>query len=286
MQRGLDSSCLQSWHTVVLICFVLSRCCSVSAEITCRSCRSPAQVRHQGSLSLPHSHLQSEAIVQREIMENSSGHSAAEMNSLETKQFPEGLQVSRGDIRLSGNSSTVSNLNISATGMTMEKEHVVNVKYGQKLSKLHRKVEGTDGTSSGHEPKGLNTSLRLLKEGVQEEHLGRWKRSNSASTGPSEGQVKLIKPQPGAEDRTSSLDQRAANFLPDGRRVADRPRTSPVIFLTEELKLTTSTFSLTGDSAHNQAVVHWSGQNSSVILILTKLYDYNLGSVTESSLWR
>ncbi|KAM6956470.1 VPS10 domain-containing receptor SorCS3 [Aplochiton taeniatus] len=33
-------------------------------------------------------------------------------------------------------------------------------------------------------------------------------------------------------------------------------------------------------------MVHWSGHNSSVILILTKLYDFNLGAVTESSLWR
>ncbi|KAG9341874.1 hypothetical protein JZ751_018598, partial [Albula glossodonta] len=33
----------------------------------------------------------------------------------------------------------------------------------------------------------------------------------------------------------------------------------------EELKLTSSTFALTGDSAHNQAMVHWSGQNSSII---------------------
>lgn len=32
----------------------------------------------------------------------------------------------------------------------------------------------------------------------------------------------------------------------------------------DELKLTSSTFALTGDSAHNQAMVHWSGQNSSV----------------------
>lgn len=32
----------------------------------------------------------------------------------------------------------------------------------------------------------------------------------------------------------------------------------------EEPKLTSSTFSLTGDSAHNHAVVYWSGQNSSV----------------------
>lgn len=32
----------------------------------------------------------------------------------------------------------------------------------------------------------------------------------------------------------------------------------------EEFQLTSSTFALTGDTAHNQAMVHWSGQNSSV----------------------
>ncbi|XP_051559211.1 VPS10 domain-containing receptor SorCS3 [Myxocyprinus asiaticus] len=55
---------------------------------------------------------------------------------------------------------------------------------------------------------------------------------------------------------------------------------------TDEPKLVSSTFALAGDSAHNHAVVYWSGKNSSVILILTKLYDFHLGSVTESTLWR
>ncbi|XP_056891309.1 VPS10 domain-containing receptor SorCS1 isoform X1 [Takifugu flavidus] len=54
----------------------------------------------------------------------------------------------------------------------------------------------------------------------------------------------------------------------------------------DEPKLNSSTFALTGDSSHNQAMVLWSGQNSSVILMLTKLFDFNLNSVTESSLWR
>ncbi|XP_056251849.1 VPS10 domain-containing receptor SorCS1-like isoform X1 [Seriola aureovittata] len=54
----------------------------------------------------------------------------------------------------------------------------------------------------------------------------------------------------------------------------------------EEFQLTSSTFALSGDTAHNQAMVHWSGQNSSVILMLTKYYDFNSGRVTESSLWR
>ncbi|KAJ0033447.1 hypothetical protein NQD34_000554 [Periophthalmus magnuspinnatus] len=40
----------------------------------------------------------------------------------------------------------------------------------------------------------------------------------------------------------------------------------------DELKLNSSTFALSGDSSHNQAMVHWSGQNSSVSLPLHSVH--------------
>uniref|UniRef100_A0A8C7Y9I6 Sortilin related VPS10 domain containing receptor 1 n=1 Tax=Oryzias sinensis TaxID=183150 RepID=A0A8C7Y9I6_9TELE len=45
----------------------------------------------------------------------------------------------------------------------------------------------------------------------------------------------------------------------------------------EEPKVNSSTFALTGDSSHNQAMVHWSGQNSSVSSL-----QWDLSSLTES----
>uniref|UniRef100_A0A8C1L267 VPS10 domain-containing receptor SorCS2 n=1 Tax=Cyprinus carpio TaxID=7962 RepID=A0A8C1L267_CYPCA len=120
------------------------------------------------------------------------------------------------------------------------------------------------------------------------------KRPGSQGSAPGEPhhRVRRSTQGPGSPPSARSLPAFGNSTAQSARRVPrsdlrwNREERRTATSRQEELKLTSSTFALTGDSAHNQAMVHWSGQNSSVILMLTKLYDFNLGSVTESSLWR
>uniref|UniRef100_A0A8C5HSG6 VPS10 domain-containing receptor SorCS3-like n=1 Tax=Gouania willdenowi TaxID=441366 RepID=A0A8C5HSG6_GOUWI len=102
------------------------------------------------------------------------------------------------------------------------------------------------------------------------------KNLDRSTSGDARSREGFVEPFQGGSSSSSSR----AEYRRSGEEVrGSNPRQS-------EPHLDTSTFALSGDSAHNQAMVHWSGHNSSVILILTKLYDFNLGAVTESSLWR
>ncbi|XP_076839029.1 VPS10 domain-containing receptor SorCS3 isoform X1 [Brachyhypopomus gauderio] len=87
----------------------------------------------------------------------------------------------------------------------------------------------------------------------------------------------------------SSDERKTHGLLLDGQKLRSEVRWNRddgKVSRQDEPKVISTTFALAGDSAHNHAVVYWTGRNSSVILILTKLYDFHLGSVTESSLWR
>ncbi|KAM9364971.1 VPS10 domain-containing receptor SorCS3 [Pholidichthys leucotaenia] len=108
------------------------------------------------------------------------------------------------------------------------------------------------------------------------------KRSVGAPNG--EGAERSLRREAHSGERLAETVQGASSARAEYRRAGEDGRGSNARH--SEPHLDTSTFALSGDSAHNQAMVLWSGHNSSVILILTKLYDINLGAVTESSLWR
>ncbi|XP_030634789.1 VPS10 domain-containing receptor SorCS3 [Chanos chanos] len=90
--------------------------------------------------------------------------------------------------------------------------------------------------------------------------------------------------EPSDERKTSGMSLDGQGLRSEIRYIRDDGKVSNS--RQEEPRLVSSTFALAGDSAHTHAVVYWTGRNSSVILILTKLYDFHLGSVTESTLWR
>uniref|UniRef100_A0A8C9TDU8 Sortilin related VPS10 domain containing receptor 1 n=1 Tax=Scleropages formosus TaxID=113540 RepID=A0A8C9TDU8_SCLFO len=133
-------------------------------------------------------------------------------------------------------------------------------------------------TGSGGELVRRGDGIRRSDRRRRGEESGRGASPHEA---PEKGPLSLVH----RRERSASL---AGHRLPgsgsDSRWTGEDRRMGA--YRQDELKLTSSTFALTGDSTHNQAMVHWSGQNSSVILMLTKLFDFNLGSVTESSLWR
>ncbi|XP_069015210.1 VPS10 domain-containing receptor SorCS2 isoform X4 [Embiotoca jacksoni] len=98
----------------------------------------------------------------------------------------------------------------------------------------------------------------------------------------------------GGEDRTLDMGGGEGSFPPGLQTNVDKeaagagssPRFRRALSWDKQMSLLSSSFVLKGDATHNQAMVHWTGENSSVILILTKYYHADSTKVLESSLWR
>ncbi|XP_066549190.1 VPS10 domain-containing receptor SorCS1 isoform X2 [Amia ocellicauda] len=294
MERGVGLCAF--WHIalwfwlLVLTYFLII----AKAEITCRSCQPPvAKPRPQEWSGFIKMDTRDSATgFQEEAARYPDGTAGYDPDSLGSRRVN---GVSKASHCLWGQSKKVGLVHKRSTdqqqqdrdqsGLPFSEDEIKVAGDGEKVSSRRRngqeKVSGGDAAAAAP----LLTPVNKMHA----DHLPRNRRSspglgkeNKASRSSIALDGGALAPVPRRERSASAPGRRLIRSEFRWSSEESRMRNAGQ----DDLKLTSSTFALTGDSAHNQAMVHWSGQNSSVILMLTKLFDFNLGSVTESSLWR
>ncbi|XP_034444326.1 VPS10 domain-containing receptor SorCS1 isoform X4 [Hippoglossus hippoglossus] len=263
METG--STFCPKWHSALwlLLLMMLSFFHAAKAEITCRSCQ-PGNKWRARELLLNFDTSGSSAGLKREVLGRGDGAAgrarAAGGGSRRLRCAAGSADCAPDEAEYTGPRLGRTTRSLRANGDIGESEFAKTKVSDVKMSGQRRSSDWA-GLPSAVSPKRRTRR----NSGKDEARSPRAARRQDPGEGTGSAAARRVTR---SELRRSGEERRAAG-----------PRQ-------EELKLNSSTFALTGDSSHNQAMVHWSGQNSSVILMLTKLFDFNLNSVTESSLWR
>ena len=217
---------------------------NAKAEITCASCQSPVQL-----------HL-------KELQLDTGTHAADG-----TRHAAKALEQVRLEYQLLGvtDQNTGVPSDTQQAGVLVDEPRSTDDGVTPKVA-----LEDLTGSSENEERYrgeyniGVN-DLGKVKDGAEDVALRRAKRSGPETP---EFRESLMTGGPGLEGETSD-ERKSPGPLLDGHRLGrsefkwnrDEGRGTS---RGDDPKLSSTTFALTGDSAHNHAVVYWSGQNSSV----------------------
>lgn len=228
------------WHSALwfLLLMILCFSCATKAEITCRSCQQGNKWRGQ-ELLLKFEPSESAPGLRGEVfgLGAGTGAASAESRRLRCAEGSDECAPERAkyaEPRMKRNTG-----NLQENGETGESEFANMKVSGVKMGDQPKSSGGAASTSAA------SYRGRARRNSDDEEKVRRPGSAQSPNTG------EVVSSVAGRRATRSEL-----RWSGEERRAA-APRQ-------EELKLNSSMFALTGDSSHNQAMVHWSGQNSSV----------------------